>query len=98
MENILQKIDLPKKEVREVIRAIKVATLGQISNESTALYSIQDIADLLNRSYDYTARHIVTMPDFPKPVTVEKGKDGSRKMYKAIEYKQWFERNCRRMA
>lgn len=90
---ILEKINLSDKKEKEILRAIRLAALAQLKEDSPILLSIDDISIMLNRSYNYTNRNIVTLPSFPPPVTVERGKVNGNKFYRVADVIKWQKAN-----
>ncbi|HII3688449.1 TPA: hypothetical protein ACY37W_000178 [Pasteurella multocida] len=64
----MENISLTKKQQDEVLRSVRFGALAQLKEDSPVLLSIEDISIMINRSYNYTSRHIITRQDFPSPV------------------------------
>ncbi|MCK3656400.1 hypothetical protein A4G19_13785 [Pasteurellaceae bacterium Macca] len=90
------KIILSEKAEKEIINAARLGALANLTENSPALLSINDIAILLNRSYNYTVRNIISRPDFPRAVTVDQDKN-SNKFYQACDFLKWRKANLRRI-
>lgn len=84
----MENINLTKKQQDEMMRSIRLSALAQLKDDSPILLSIEDVSIMLNRSYNYTSRNIVTLPDFPMPVSLEKGSCESKR-FKAGDVIKW---------
>lgn len=47
--------------------------LASLTEKSAVLLNTEQIAELCGRSYDYTYKHIVADPDFPRPSAIGTG-------------------------
>lgn len=57
-------------KLENIEAAAKKNHLAALTPESNVLLTTQDIADLMNLSYQHTYREIVSHPDFPRPVSL----------------------------
>lgn len=92
----MENISLTKKQQDEVLRSVRLGALAQLKEDSPVLLSIEDISIMINRSYNYTSRHIITRQDFPSPVSLEKGANESKR-YKAGDVIKWQKAYLRRV-
>lgn len=92
----MENISLSKKQQDEVLRSVRLSALAQLKEDSPILLSIEDVSIMINRSYNYTSRHIITRQDFPSPVSLEKGSNESKR-YKAGDVIKWQKAYLRRV-
>ncbi|MGY6772154.1 hypothetical protein [Gallibacterium anatis] len=97
MENKDIGVYFNQSQYDEILRTFKLKALLDLKENSPYLLTVEDISILLNRSYDYTNREIVSSPDFPQPVKVEKGKGRVRKFFLPSDFIKWQRANIRRI-
>lgn len=86
-----------KSQYNEILRTFKLQALLNLTEDSPYLLTVEDISILLSRSYDYTNREIVSSPNFPQPVKVEKSKGKVRKFFLPSDFIKWRRANIRRI-
>lgn len=83
----LQQIRLSEEAERKIV-------LSQLTENSSMLISLEDIALLCNRKYDIVQRNISKKSSFPKPVSKEiSSKD---KLFLSGDVVRWLRRNTPR--
>lgn len=60
IKRILQKLDDIEKNSQKT-------WMASLTEQSALMIDTHEIAVILSRSYDYTYKYVVSLPDFPKP-------------------------------